>query len=188
MMRTKLKGQVDGKARSESTTSDKVTWLVLLLYVQVLVVNSLLLLSSHSSSSLLFSLVIAWRRSSHWKNRSEKVSPCYVCKRFLPTVCIISLVRQDDSVWVHDRAPGAPRAATQSSNPNASLSNKLMVTNLHYEITPKDLTVCPDPLLPHSHIMTFYYLEAIFGQIGTLVREPFIRVRKSDYHYLALLS
>jgi THO complex subunit 4 len=74
-----------------------------------------------------------------------------------------------DSVWVHDRAPGAPRAATQSSHPNASLSNKLMVTNLHYEITPKDLT-------------------AIFGQIGTLVREPFIRVRKSDYHYLALLS
>ncbi|KAH9990879.1 hypothetical protein BJV77DRAFT_1010805 [Russula vinacea] len=63
-------------------------------------------------------------------------------------------------VWVHDRAPGAPRAATQSSSPNASPSSKLMVTNLHYEITPKDLT-------------------AIFGQIGTLVREPFIRYDRS---------
>ncbi|KAI0288848.1 hypothetical protein B0F90DRAFT_1799671 [Multifurca ochricompacta] len=66
----------------------------------------------------------------------------------------------DDTVWVHDRAPGAPRNATQSPNPNAPPSNKLMITNLHYEITPKDLT-------------------AIFGQIGTLVREPFIRYDRS---------
>ena len=40
----------------------------------------------------------------------------------------------------------------------------------------------------YSRVMTFASLEAIFGQIGTLVREPFIRVRKSDYHYPALLS
>jgi len=65
-----------------------------------------------------------------------------------------------EGVWVHDRAPGAPRAATQSSELNAPLSNKIMVTNLHYEITPKDLT-------------------AIFGQVGTLVREPFIRYDRS---------
>ena len=32
--------------------------------------------------------------------------------------------------------------------------------------------------LSHSRVMTFFYdLEAIFGQVGTLVREPFIRVR-----------
>lgn len=66
----------------------------------------------------------------------------------------------DDSVWVHDKAPGATRAPAQPSNPNASLSSKLMVTNLHYEITPRDLT-------------------AIFGQMGTLVREPFIRYDRS---------
>jgi len=30
-----------------------------------------------------------------------------------------------------------------------------MVTNLHYEITPKDLTVCSITLFPHSHVMTF---------------------------------
>ncbi|KAH9986170.1 hypothetical protein BJV74DRAFT_845142 [Russula compacta] len=66
----------------------------------------------------------------------------------------------DDSVWVHDRAPEVPRATTQLSDLNASLSSKLMVTNLHYEITPKDLT-------------------AIFGQMGTLVREPFIRYDRS---------
>ncbi|KAI0298003.1 hypothetical protein BC826DRAFT_1124242 [Russula brevipes] len=65
-----------------------------------------------------------------------------------------------DTVWVHDRAPGTPRAATQSSDVTAPLNNKLMVTNLHYEITPKDLT-------------------AIFGQMGTLVREPFIRYDRS---------
>ncbi|KAH9964856.1 hypothetical protein BC827DRAFT_1259441 [Russula dissimulans] len=67
---------------------------------------------------------------------------------------------QGDSVWVHDRAPGAQRIATQSSELTPLLSNKLMVTNLHYEITPKDLT-------------------AIFGQIGTLVREPHIRYDRS---------
>ncbi|KAI0299073.1 hypothetical protein B0F90DRAFT_1730613, partial [Multifurca ochricompacta] len=50
-------------------------------------------------------------------------------------------------VWVHDRAPGAPRNATH---------NKLMITNLHYEITPKDLTVCSVHPLGN------------FGQIGTL--------------------
>ncbi|KAH9010553.1 hypothetical protein EDB84DRAFT_1279663, partial [Lactarius hengduanensis] len=43
---------------------------------------------------------------------------------------------------------------------NAAPSNKLVVSNLHYEITPKDLT-------------------AIFGKIGTLVREPFIRYDRS---------
>jgi hypothetical protein len=68
---------------------------------------------------------------------------CYV-NCFLPTVWCHQSRASDDSVWVHDKAPGATRAATQLSNPSASLSNKLMVTNLHYEITPKDLTVCPD--------------------------------------------
>ncbi|KAH8981301.1 hypothetical protein EDB86DRAFT_2954852 [Lactarius hatsudake] len=63
----------------------------------------------------------------------------------------------DDNVWVHDRAPGGPRSTT---DPNAAPSNKLVVSNLHYEITPKDLT-------------------AIFGKIGTLVREPFIRYDRS---------
>jgi THO complex subunit 4 len=94
----------------------------------------------------------------------------------------------DDNVWVHDRAPGAPRTATQSYELNAQPSSKLIVTNLHYEITPKDLTVYFSILSLHSRVMTFVHIEAIFGQIGTLVREPFIRVRKSDYHYLALLS
>ncbi|KAH9056508.1 hypothetical protein EDB87DRAFT_1636455 [Lactarius vividus] len=63
----------------------------------------------------------------------------------------------DDSVWVHDRAPGGPRS---TADPNAAPSNKLVVSNLHYEIMPKDLT-------------------AIFGKIGTLVREPFIRYDRS---------
>jgi THO complex subunit 4 len=70
-----------------------------------------------------------------------------------------------DGMWLHDKAPGAPRAANQSNGhtkPEASLNSKLLVSNLHYEITTKDLI-------------------AIFGQIGTLVREPIIRVRTSEY-------
>jgi hypothetical protein len=91
-----------------------------------------------------------------------------LCKSFLPTVCYHQSRASDDSVWVHDKAPGATRVATQPSNPNASLSSKLMVTNLHYEITPRDLTVCPDALLPHSRVMTFCAIWRQF--LGKLAR------------------
>ena len=61
-----------------------------------------------------------------------------------------------------------------------------MVTNLHYEITPKDLTVCPGSLLPHSYIMTFtlsggnfwanWHARARAIHQGTKVRLPLPRV------------
>jgi len=71
--------------------------------------------------------------------------------------------KASDGMWLHDKAPGAPRAAINSNvhKTEASLNSKLVVSNLHYEISAKDLT-------------------AIFGQIGTLVREPLIRVRSSE--------
>ncbi|KAJ6472641.1 hypothetical protein DFH09DRAFT_472502 [Mycena vulgaris] len=59
----------------------------------------------------------------------------------------------DAGQWLHDMAPGA-RAGPSIPN------NRLVVSNLHYEISPKDLT-------------------AIFGQIGTLVCEPQIRYDRS---------
>ncbi|KAF5379231.1 hypothetical protein D9615_005863 [Tricholomella constricta] len=72
-----------------------------------------------------------------------------------------------DGQWLHDKAPTGPRATdTGRSKPAAfpvnaaPVNSKLMVSNLHYDITPKDLT-------------------AIFGQIGTLVREPLIRYDRS---------
>lgn len=71
-----------------------------------------------------------------------------------------------DGQWLHDKAPTGPRAL-DSGRPraaaaptNAPLNTKLLVSNLHYDITPKDLT-------------------SIFGQIGTLVREPLIRYDRS---------
>jgi hypothetical protein len=61
-----------------------------------------------------------------------------------------------------------------------------MVTNLHYEITPKDLTVCLDPLSPHSRLMTFapyggnfwanWHARARAIHQGTKVRLPLPRV------------
>jgi hypothetical protein len=61
-----------------------------------------------------------------------------------------------------------------------------MVTNLHYEITPRDLTVRPDPLLPRSHVMTFApsggnfwasgHARARAIHQGTKVRLPLPRV------------
>jgi len=61
-----------------------------------------------------------------------------------------------NGIWLHDRAPTAPRADLQAATSNT----KLVVSNLHYDITPKDLI-------------------AIFGQIGTLIREPIIRYDRS---------
>ncbi|KAF9444844.1 RNA-binding domain-containing protein, partial [Macrolepiota fuliginosa MF-IS2] len=59
--------------------------------------------------------------------------------------------RAPEGQWLHDKAP-----VSASSAP----TDKILVSNLHYEITAKDLT-------------------AIFGQIGTLVREPLIRYDRS---------
>ncbi|KAJ7778137.1 hypothetical protein B0H16DRAFT_1502330 [Mycena metata] len=70
-----------------------------------------------------------------------------------------------DAQWVHDMADGNNNHAVRSpTGPRLSgggaPSARLVVTNLHYEISPKDLT-------------------AIFGQIGTLVSEPQIRYDRS---------
>ncbi|KAI0346142.1 hypothetical protein BDW22DRAFT_1352145 [Trametopsis cervina] len=72
--------------------------------------------------------------------------------------------RRSDGDWMHDKAPDSnivvmPRAVTDAA-PAAEPNSKLMVSNLHYEITPKDLT-------------------QIFGQMGTLIREPLIRYDRS---------
>ncbi|EKM58049.1 uncharacterized protein PHACADRAFT_206888 [Phanerochaete carnosa HHB-10118-sp] len=72
--------------------------------------------------------------------------------------------RRSDGDWLHDKAPGvAPArqsAPTASTAADASPNTKLLVSNLHYEVTPKDLT-------------------QVFGIIGTLVREPLIRYDRS---------
>ena len=51
-----------------------------------------------------------------------------------------------DGQWLHDRAPADPAKMRNAgirapTTPAASLNNKLVVSNLHYEITPKDLIV-----------------------------------------------
>ncbi|KAI8969414.1 RNA-binding domain-containing protein [Trametes punicea] len=73
--------------------------------------------------------------------------------------------RGADGQWLHDKAPGVPRtpqagASARSSPAGGVMNTRIVVSNLHYEITPKDLT-------------------QIFGQIGTLVREPQIRYDRS---------
>ncbi|KAK7678304.1 hypothetical protein QCA50_018652 [Cerrena zonata] len=82
--------------------------------------------------------------------------------------------RASDGEWLHDRAPGAARNRTRTNNnktdfnrdadEQANISSepsaKLVVSNLHYEITPRDLA-------------------AVFGAKGTLVREPLIRYDRS---------
>ncbi|KZV72301.1 RNA-binding domain-containing protein [Peniophora sp. CONT] len=66
--------------------------------------------------------------------------------------------RSSDDMWVHDMhdKPHATRSAAPSGPPTA----QLLVSNLHYEVTAKDLA-------------------AVFGQIGTLVSVPHIRYDRS---------
>ncbi|KAF9567131.1 RNA-binding domain-containing protein [Agrocybe pediades] len=72
-----------------------------------------------------------------------------------------------DGQWLHDKAPTGPAKGRIPANPTrngpalatgppASVNSRLVVSNLHYDITPKDLI-------------------SVFGQIGTLVREPLLR-------------
>ncbi|KAI0631082.1 RNA-binding domain-containing protein [Trametes polyzona] len=71
--------------------------------------------------------------------------------------------RGTEGQWLHDKAPDAPRAAqtNKAPRPTSPIQNtRIIVSNLHYEVTPRDLT-------------------QIFGQIGTLVREPQIRYDRS---------
>ncbi|EKM77399.1 hypothetical protein AGABI1DRAFT_115306 [Agaricus bisporus var. burnettii JB137-S8] len=75
--------------------------------------------------------------------------------------------RAPEGQWLHDKAPGSnidiPRTSRPTAGgttPSAAPTDKILVSNLHYEITPKDLNV-------------------IFGQIGTLIREPLIRYDRS---------
>ncbi|KAI0676483.1 RNA-binding domain-containing protein [Trametes maxima] len=71
--------------------------------------------------------------------------------------------RGSEGQWLHDKAPGVPKAVQPNANPRSAggiTNTRIIVSNLHYEITPKDLT-------------------QIFGQIGTLVREPQIRYDRS---------
>ncbi|CAE6396123.1 unnamed protein product [Rhizoctonia solani] len=68
-----------------------------------------------------------------------------------------------DGQWVHDMAPGSaeerkPRPVVNSSTGDEPA--RLLVSNLHYEVTEKDLS-------------------SIFGTIGTLLREPTIRYDRS---------
>jgi len=71
-----------------------------------------------------------------------------------------------DGQWVHDMHDVAPNSLNGRARAPGALnsvsvpSTRLVVSNLHYEISPKDLT-------------------AIFGQIGTLVCEPQIRYDRS---------
>ncbi|KAF8609604.1 RNA-binding domain-containing protein [Ceratobasidium sp. AG-I] len=67
-----------------------------------------------------------------------------------------------DGQWVHDMAPGADEGRKpRPSNPSTGNEpTRLLVSNLHYEVTQKDLS-------------------SIFGTIGTLLREPTIRYDRS---------
>ncbi|KAF9043514.1 hypothetical protein BDZ89DRAFT_1128220 [Hymenopellis radicata] len=66
-----------------------------------------------------------------------------------------------DGQWLHDKAPGVKTGhAPAPARPSNSPSSQLLVSNLHYEVTPADL-------------------NSVFGQIGTLVREPHIRYDRS---------
>jgi len=73
--------------------------------------------------------------------------------------------RASEGMWQHDKAPGAIPSAVVNTNGNghvhpAAVNTKLVVSNLHYNVTAKDLV-------------------SIFGQIGTLVREPHIKYDRS---------
>ncbi|CCL99601.1 uncharacterized protein FIBRA_01619 [Fibroporia radiculosa] len=106
----------------------------------------------YSSPDSLTGSISSWHLSASWFSQSPKT-------RHRTDTRPAPRPRGSDGEWLHDRAPIAPEV----QNVNGSSTNatpKLIVSNLHYELTTKDLT-------------------QIFGQVGTLVREPLIRYDRS---------
>lgn len=53
--------------------------------------------------------------------------------------------RAGDGKWVHDKAPGMPKSVVNSTRnvpSGPAVNTKLVVSNLHYNVTSKDLVVC----------------------------------------------
>lgn len=110
-------------------------------------------------------------------DRNKK--PYSVCCRCWSKCCCLNCLqrpRRSDGFWLHDPVSSTkPRNATDLPSP-AAPNTKLIVSNLHYEITPKDLVVRSLCRLK-SVVPADCRFQSIFGQVGTLVREPHIRVR-----------
>lgn len=94
---------------------------------------------------------------------------------------------------MHDKAPTGPRGRTTAprgsavpTGPAAAVNSKLLVSNLHYDVTPKDLIVRAFPPFDSRPTQAdTIYNQSVFGQIGTLVREPLLRVRQTtEFHLL----
>ncbi|KAG5219858.1 THO complex [Salix suchowensis] len=84
-----------------------------------------------------------------------------------------------DGQWLHDKAPtGRSRDVSPKGSIGSSPGSRLVVAGLHYEITPKDLNVRAS-LVWFSSNIDLTTAQAIFGQIGTLISEPFIRYDRS---------
>lgn len=123
---------------------------------------------SHSPlSSQLFTL-----SSQMASFRSAQRKPYSVCN-----ICRLSHIYADeiaqrpatrgnvDGQWLHDKAPTGPakgrapatRGAAPPTGPAASINSKLVVSNLHYEVTPKDLTVrgFSEPFFSSTNFLSF---------------------------------
>lgn len=68
--------------------------------------------------------------------------------------------RTTEGLWVHDKAPGVPSAVlnTASRPTGAIIDTKLVVSNLHYNITIKDLVVCLPLLVCEFRLMTNIFM------------------------------
>lgn len=75
--------------------------------------------------------------------------------------------RGNDDMWVHDKAPGVPSSVINSAHGlgaanRASVNTKLIVSNLHYEVTAKDLIVSSLSVVENAATRSEY---AILGRL-----------------------
>jgi hypothetical protein len=68
-----------------------------------------------------------------------------------------------DDKWAHDRAPGA---RSGGGDGDGGISQKLIVSKLHYEVTEKDLSVRPLPTFPfYTHIYFLAFRVRLAGMV-----------------------
>lgn len=88
-------------------------------------------------------------------------------------------VNLPEGQWLHDRAPGENSSSTNtvSNTSDNTPSAKLVIENLHYEVSEKDLQVTLLLVFESILVLKYSLQKSLFGKYGPISRGPTIKVR-----------
>ena len=125
--------------------------------------------------------------SKGWRNRQRKTNIVV----FNP-IQRSAGPRGSDGMWVHDlhdkNVPPAVVNANRKPQSEDSANNKLLVSNLHYEVTENDLIVCISPITTQRSRVLYEILNVISFSRQFLVKLVRLYVNPSSKYGLLRFS